>query len=66
VADERRTYTIEEANALLPEVRAVLLQLAVEKGRLEQVVTALTAHAGAEVATGTPRTPMPSPGRRRR
>jgi hypothetical protein len=52
VADERRTYTIEEANALLPEVRAVLLQLAVEKGRLEQVVTALTAHAGAEGGNG--------------
>jgi hypothetical protein len=52
VADERRTYTIEEANALLPEVRAVLLQLAVEKGRLEQVVTTLTAHAGAGGGNG--------------
>jgi hypothetical protein len=30
-----RTYTIEEANALIPEVRAVLLQLAVEQARLD-------------------------------
>lgn len=29
-----RTYSIEEANALVPEVRAVLLQLAVEHHRL--------------------------------
>jgi hypothetical protein len=52
VADERRTYTIEEANALLPEVRAVLLQLAVEKGRLEQVVASLTAHGEAGTGNG--------------
>jgi hypothetical protein len=32
-----RTYTIEEANALVPEVRAVLLQIAVEQARLERV-----------------------------
>jgi len=31
-----RTYTIEEANALIPEVRAVLLQLAVEQARLDR------------------------------
>jgi len=31
----RRTYTIEEANALMPQVRAVLLQLAVEQRRLD-------------------------------
>lgn len=31
-----RTYTIEEANALVPEVRAVLLQIAVEQRRLAQ------------------------------
>jgi hypothetical protein len=31
----RRHYTIEEANALVPEVRAVLLQLAVEQRRLD-------------------------------
>ncbi len=31
----RRHYTVEEANALVPEVRAVLLQLAVEQRRLD-------------------------------
>jgi hypothetical protein len=31
-----RTYTIDEANALMPEVRAVLLQMAVEQARLER------------------------------
>jgi hypothetical protein len=31
----RRTYTIEEANALIPQVRAVLLQLAVQQRRLD-------------------------------
>ena len=31
----RRSYTVEEANALVPEVRAVLLQLAVEQRRLD-------------------------------
>jgi hypothetical protein len=52
MAGEARTYTIDEANALLPEVRAVLLQLAVEKARLEQVVGSLTAHAGAGAGNG--------------
>jgi hypothetical protein len=33
--EERRTYTIEEANALVPQVRAVLLQLALEQRRLD-------------------------------
>jgi hypothetical protein len=31
-----RTYSIDEANALVPQVRAVLLQIAVEQRRLEQ------------------------------
>jgi hypothetical protein len=35
MSDVRRTYTIEEANALVPQVRAVLLQLAVEQRRLD-------------------------------
>jgi hypothetical protein len=35
MSDDRRTYTIEEANALIPQVRAVLLQLAVEQRRLD-------------------------------
>jgi hypothetical protein len=33
--DARRTYTIDEANGLIPQVRAVLLQLAVEQRRLD-------------------------------
>ena len=33
--DPRRIYTIDEANALIPQVRAVLLQLAVEQRRLD-------------------------------
>jgi hypothetical protein len=32
---DRRSYTIEQANALIPQVRAVLLQLAVEQRRLD-------------------------------
>ena len=35
MAAAARRYTIEEANALVPEVRAVLLQLAVEQRRLD-------------------------------
>ena len=33
--EERHTYTIDEANALIPQVRAVLLQLAVQQRRLD-------------------------------
>jgi hypothetical protein len=33
--DARLTYSIEEANALIPQVRAVLLQLAVQQRRLD-------------------------------
>ena len=33
MADDTRFYTVEEARALLPQVRAVLLQLAVERRR---------------------------------
>lgn len=33
--EPRRNYTIDEANALIPEVRAVLLQLAVQQRRLD-------------------------------
>jgi len=35
MSDGPRSYTIDEANALIPEVRAVLLQLAVEQRRLD-------------------------------
>jgi len=37
----RITYTLEEANALLPQVRAVLLQMAVEQRRLDVAHEAL-------------------------
>ena len=33
--ETRRSYTIDEANALVPQVRAVLLQMAVEQRRLD-------------------------------
>lgn len=49
MADDDRFYTVEEARALLPQVRAVLLQLAVERrrsveatGNLEALVEHLT------------------------
>jgi len=34
--ETRRIYTIDEANALVPQVRAVLLQMAVEQRRLDE------------------------------
>jgi hypothetical protein len=37
MAAPRRSYSIEEANALMPQVRAVLLQLAVEQRRMDNV-----------------------------
>lgn len=36
MARPERIYTIDEANALVPEIRAVLLQMAVEQGRLRR------------------------------
>lgn len=45
-----RTYTIDEANALLPEVRAVLLQLAVEQRRLEKAHAELHARLDRDAA----------------
>lgn len=36
MADRERFYTVEEARALLPQVRAVLLQLAVERVRADE------------------------------
>jgi hypothetical protein len=52
MAEARHRYTIDEANALLPQVRAVLLQLAVEKGRLEGAVAAITAHGSGSAGNG--------------
>jgi hypothetical protein len=43
-AEHRVTYTVEEANALVPEVRAILLQVAVDQRRL------LDAHAALHAA----------------
>lgn len=40
----RHSYTIEEANALVPQVRAVLLQLAVEQRRMEAAHAAMHGH----------------------
>jgi hypothetical protein len=37
MAAPRRSYTMEEANALMPQVRAVLLQLAVQQRRMDSV-----------------------------
>ena len=45
-------YTLDEASALIPAVRAVLLQLAVEKRRLDAAVQALTSHQGAGNGNG--------------
>lgn len=44
MAAQRRHYTIEEANALIPQVRAVLLQLAVEGHRMEAAHAAMHRH----------------------
>ena len=52
MAEAGPRYSIEEANAILPQVRAVLLQLAVEKGRLEKAVAALAAHSDESAGNG--------------
>ena len=44
MAAQRRHYTIEEANGLIPQVRAVLLQLAVEQRRMEAAHAAMHRH----------------------
>lgn len=44
MAAPRRNYTIEEANALVPQVRAVILQLAVEQRRLDEAHGAVLRH----------------------
>lgn len=51
MADPPR-YSIEEANALVPQVRAVLLQLAIEKRRLDEAVAGLTAHPDSASGNG--------------
>jgi hypothetical protein len=37
MAPPHRIYTVDEANALVPEVRAILLQMGFEEGRVERV-----------------------------
>jgi hypothetical protein len=48
MSDAERTYTVEEARSLVPQVRAILLQLAVERRRVDgtrdEHVEALLAH----------------------
>jgi hypothetical protein len=43
MAEELSSYTFDEANALIPSVRAILLQLAVEKQRFDTEVERLAA-----------------------
>lgn len=38
------TYTLDEARALVPQLRSLIVQLAVEKGRLDAAHAALHAH----------------------
>jgi len=44
MAGPSRRYTIDEANALIPQVRAVILQLAVEQRRLDEAHGAMLRH----------------------
>jgi hypothetical protein len=46
-------YTLEEARALIPQVRAVLLQLAVEKQRFDQALASLHEQHAAHAAAGS-------------
>jgi hypothetical protein len=49
---ERLRYTLDEANALVPQLRAVLLQLAVEKRRFDAALGVLHALHGGDGANG--------------
>ena len=49
---DRPRYTLDEANALVPQVRSILLQLAVEKGRLERAVASLAVHGEQAASNG--------------
>jgi len=50
--NERQRYTFDEANALVPQLRAVLLQLAVEKRRFDAALATLHALHGGDGADG--------------
>jgi hypothetical protein len=49
---ERLRYNLDEANALVPQLRAVLLQLAVEKRRFDAALGVLHALHGGDGANG--------------
>lgn len=48
MAATRKRYTIDEANALVPAVRSVLLQLAVQRRRFAEAHAALHDHLGTD------------------
>ncbi len=49
---EERTYTFEEARALIPQIRAVLLQLAIEKRRFDDALGALHGEHASHAQSG--------------
>jgi hypothetical protein len=53
MAGPSRRYTLEEANALIPQVRAVILQLAVEQRRLDDAHAALHRHLAGNGSPGS-------------
>lgn len=54
MADERTTYTFEEASALVPSIRAILLQLAVDKRRFDEEIDGLRLLAAGDGAGVSP------------
>ncbi len=50
---EEPSYTLDEARALIPQVRAVLLQLAIEKRRFDDALGALHAEHAAHATAGS-------------
>jgi hypothetical protein len=57
MAATRRVYTPDDANALVPQVRAVLLQLAFEQRRLDAAHAALHHDPGGTVDAPAPTDP---------
>jgi len=55
MAATRRVYSLDDANALVPQVRAVLLQLAVEQRRLDTAHAAMHQDPEATAAAPVPR-----------
>ncbi len=50
---EEPSYTLDEARVLIPQVRAVLLQLAIEKRRFDDALGALHAEHAAHATAGS-------------